>query len=93
MKEIQKGSVGLNNKHCSDCIHGHQIVAHIFGEDIKNDGSETRWSLVDPRPIGQTRNCFGFITIKLFKPERFIYPNGDDTCINPQKFKHRSQSQ
>jgi hypothetical protein len=75
---------------CSNCFYGHQIVAGVGGGNIEEDGTETNWHLTRTIPVGQTRNCFSrFQKILGAAGEKFIYPNEDDTCINPKKFKRK----
>ena len=77
---------------CSNCVFGHEIVAVVCGGNIEDDDTETRWHLVEPTHVGQTRNCFGRLEIFLFHPERFIYPGEDDSCVKPKKFKPKTAS-
>ncbi len=77
--------------HCSNCFYGHQIVAGMGGGNIEDDGTKTSWVLLRRIPVGQTRNCFGLVEkvlsqLDFIKLNHFIYPNEDDTCINPKKF-------
>ena len=91
-------SVESVEQRCSNCILGHQIVAGIGGGNIEDDGTETRWYLTSLTPIGQTRNCFGWIEIALSRLglvelDHYIYPNEDDTCIRPRKFSPKPISE
>ena len=74
---------------CSNCVYGGQIVAHAFGGNFSDDGTETRWVLNRMMPVGQTRNCFGFLQRAFSNPPIFIYPEQDDSCINPRKFRQK----
>ncbi len=75
---------------CSNCFYGHQIVARMGGGNIEDNGAETNWVLLREIPVGQTRNCFSHLQQMLGTAgEKFIYPNENDTCINPRKFKKR----
>lgn len=78
--------VVLQDMRCSNCLYGHQIVASIAGGSTDEEGNETRWKLIEPRLIGITRNCFNPFQKLFLQPEKFVYPNEDDTCINPRKF-------
>lgn len=79
----------LTDKRCSKCVFGHQIVAGMAGSDISDDGSETTWFIDRLIPVGQTRNCFNWFQRTFEHPRKFIYPNAQDTCINPRKFKQK----
>lgn len=74
-------------KKCANCFYGHQIVSFVVGGSIDEDGIEEHWHTVEPHSIGQTRNCYTWLEVFLFHPDKFIYPNRDDTCVNPKKFK------
>lgn len=87
MKEISSEMTLFKEKRCSNCVYGHKIVAFVMIGNIHDDGSKTREYYTDPIPVGQTRNCFSWLEKKLYRPEKFIYPNEDDTCINPKKFR------
>lgn len=79
-------SVGVE-KRCSNCFYGHQIVSFVTGGSVDDDGMEERWHTVEPHPIGQTRNCYTWLENFLFHPRKFVYPNADDTCVNPKRYK------
>lgn len=85
-----KKAIDPKDMHCSKCIFGNQIVATVFGGRIEDDGTEVRWHLTKTIPVGQTRNCFSrFQNFVGTAEEKFIYPDGDDTCINQKKFKSK----
>lgn len=91
-------SVKPAEQRCSNCIFGHQIVAGMAGGNLEDDDTETRWYLTSPIPIGQTRNCFGWLEIVLSKLDfveldHYVYPNEDDTCIRPRKFMPKPMSE
>ncbi len=78
------------DKHCSGCVSGDQIVSHAMGGSVSDDGTETRWASNRTIPVGQIRNCFNWFQRTFQDPPKFIYPNEDDTCINPRKFKQKT---
>jgi hypothetical protein len=80
-------------KKCSSCFYGHQIVSFVAGGSVDEEGMEEHWHTVEPHPIGQTRNCYSWLEIFLFHPDKFIYLNRDDTCVNPKKFKAERKSE
>ncbi len=84
---ISLAVVRAEDMRCSNCFYGDQIVAGIGGGSVDDEGTETRWRLVEPRKIGQTRNCLNLWQRKVLGVPKFIYPNSNDTCINPKKFK------
>ena len=79
----------LTDKRCSKCVFGHQIVSYAMGGSVSDDGTKTGWVLNRTIPVGQTRNCFNWFQRTFEHPPKFIYPNIDDTCINPRKFKQK----
>lgn len=74
---------------CANCTYGHQIVAGAVGGNIDEEGNETRWRLVEPIKIGQTRNCLNWWQRRVLEISKYVYPNEDDTCINQKKFKKK----
>jgi hypothetical protein len=86
--ETERGLEISGVKRCSECIRGVQLVGSVGGGSESEDGLQEKWYIAEPIPIGQQRNCFGYLETILFEPEKFIYPGHDDTCINPQRYKH-----
>jgi hypothetical protein len=92
MVEKQNAIITKPDKHCSECKFGKQYVALTGGRKVNENGDTLKWYLIEPTPIGQTRNCYGFIEKILFDPKIFIYPKEDDTCVNPRRFKARNNA-
>jgi hypothetical protein len=86
MKELAT----VEDKRCANCKYGRQIVAWMSGGNIEDDGKETKWHLARPIPVGQVRRCYGYWYRRFYKPEIFIYPGVDDTCVNPTKYIAKS---
>lgn len=87
--KINLAVIKAQDMRCSNCFYGHQIVASIGGGDIDEEGNEITWRLTEPRKIGMTRNCFSFLQKAFLRPEKFIYPKEDDSCINTKKFRKK----
>jgi hypothetical protein len=90
--EAKKSSIKTDIMRCSNCEHGGEIVTYPMGMDIEDDGSKTRWYLIEPIIIGQRRTCYFFPAWLISGPNTFIKPGDDDTCIRPNKFKLRSEN-
>ncbi|EKE05689.1 MAG: hypothetical protein ACD_19C00182G0017 [uncultured bacterium] len=86
---ISLAVVTTQDMRCSNCVHGHQLVAGVGGGSVDKKGKQTRWHLVKPIEIGFTRNCLNWWQRSVLEIPKFIYPKESDACINPKKFKSK----
>lgn len=77
---------------CSNCSQTDQIISFPIIGELNEDGSQTHLLMNRIIPVGTKRNCFTFIQNWLLAPEQFIYPEADDTCVNPKRFKPKQQA-
>lgn len=89
MKEIIKKTPTSqsDSQLCSNCEHSQQIASRMMTLDIVNE-DEREYFFYNPTHVGTVRKCFTIFQRRLREElGHFVYPDKDDSCINPKRFK------